>query len=392
MEPERTPEAAELLDRALRQVGTHALMLLDRRGAIVGWFAGAERLFGYTAEEVVGRNVSILFTPEDLARNLSEWEMRTAAGASDAEDDRWQVRKDGGRVWVSGTLTALRDDAGRVIGFAKITRNRTDQKSQVETLEGRIAALRAAAGRKDRLIATLAHELRTPLAAIAGAAQLLSPPGGGRGGAGGAAESGGGGRPGVEEMAVGVVRRQVEAMSRLIDGLLEGARAAVGKVQLRRERVVLQEVLAAAIEACRPAIDARTQELRVLGTDVPIRLQADPGRLRQVFVNLIDNARKYTPPGGTIWVTLTAEGEDAVVRVKDTGAGIAADAMPHIFDLFAQAETANAPAEGLGVGLSLARDLVALHDGSVQATSDGVGKGAEFTVRLPLKEEMMNDE
>src|SRR4051794_38211454 len=271
--------ARRLLDLALEQVGTHALVLLDAGGTIVGWMAGAERLFGYRADEIVGKPSAALFTPEDVQKDLSAWEIKTAGGSGESEDDRWQVRKDGGRIWVSGTLTALRDEQGRLLGFAKIMRNRTDQKSQVETLEGRVAALQQARQRKNNFIATLAHELRNPLSAVSSAAALLAQC-----------------EPQSPDLsfAVATVRRQVEFMGRMIDDLLEVARSAAGKVDLRRERVVLQDLVARAVETCRPSIDKQTHELQLLLPDVPIQLDADAGRLHQVLVNLIDNAAKYT--------------------------------------------------------------------------------------------------
>jgi PAS domain S-box-containing protein len=369
MSDERSALARRLLDLALGEVGTHAVVLLDPGGVIVGWLAGAERLFGYTADEIVGRNASVLFTPEDLEKDLSSWELKTAAASGESEDDRWQVRKDGGRIWVGGTLTALRDERGELLGFAKIMRNRTDQKSQVETLEGRVAHLQRAEERKNAFIATLAHELRNPLSALSNATRLLEPCE--------AAEPG-------TALAVGTIRRQAEFMGRMVDDLLEVARTAAGKVELRKERVVLQEVVRRAVETCRPAIDERTHVVQPLLPDVPVHLDADPARLQQVFVNLLQNAVKYTEYGGTIWVKATTEGDEAVVRVQDTGVGIPPEVMPHIFDLFTQAEFAARSPGGLGIGLSVVRDYVALHGGTVQAASDGLGKGSEFTVRLPL--------
>lgn len=161
---------SRLLESAMGQVGTHAVVLLDPKGIVVGWLAGAERLFGYEPAEIIGQDCSVLFTPEDLERDLSSWERQTARASGESEDDRWQVRKDGGRIWVSGTLTALRDERGELLGFAKVMRNRTDQKLQVETLESRIADLQEAEQRKNAFISTLAHELRNPLAALTNAA------------------------------------------------------------------------------------------------------------------------------------------------------------------------------------------------------------------------------
>jgi PAS domain S-box-containing protein len=364
------PQSAEedLLDLALREVSTLALILLDPKGVIVRWLAGAERLFGYKAEEIIGKNVCMLFTPEDVKRELSAWELNTARDSGESEDDRWQVRKDGGRIWVSGTLTALRDSRGALVGFAKVIRNRTDQKFQFETLESRIAGFHGAEKRKNDFIATLAHELRNPLNAINSACALLaeydtSPD---------------------KEMALGTIRRQVEFIDRMLRELLDGARAATGKVSLKKERVAVQDIVSQAIEVCRPKIEQQTHELLPLMPDIPIMLDADPLRLRQVFVNLLENAVKYTRHGGTIWVKATTEGNEAVVRVQDTGIGISPDVMPHIFDLFTQGEIALPAEGGLGIGLSVVKEIVGLHGGTVQATSDGLGKGSEFTVRLPL--------
>ena len=365
--------SATLVDRlresALAQVTTHALILLDPDGMIVGWLAGAERLFGYTADEIVGQNVSVLFTPEDIQRGQSAWEQMTANASGSSEDDRWQLRKDGGRIWVSGTLTALRDEQGGRLGFAKIMRNETDQKLHVDSLESRAAASQEAGERKNNFIAALGHELRNPLAAVVNATQLLQP---------------------CEQLspetalAVSMIQRQAEFMGRMVDDLLEVTRVAAGKVELHREPVVLQDIIGDAVETCRPAVDERTQVLHQLLPEVPIELEADAIRLRQVFVNLIANAAKYTQHGGTIWIKASTEGDEAVVRVRDTGVGIAPDLMPHIFELFTQAEFAGTSEGGLGIGLSLVRDTVRLHGGSVQANSDGLGKGSEFTVRLPL--------
>jgi two-component system CheB/CheR fusion protein len=361
--------ASRLLEVAMGQVDTHAVILLDSNGVIVGWLAGAERLFGYEPDEIIGQNGSVLFTPEDLEKDLFTWEHQTARASGESEDDRWQVRKDGGRIWVSGTLAVLRDERGELLGFAKVMRNQMDQKSQVETLESRIATLEQSEQRKNAFISTLAHELRNPLSALSNAAYLLK-----------------GCESASPEMAlaVGMVRRQVEFLGRMVEDLLEVARTAAGKVEIHKERVVLQEILQQAVETCRPSHDERTQVLHLLLPEAPIRLDADPTRLRQVFINLVQNAAKYTEYGGTIGIRATVEGDVAVVRVQDTGVGIPPEVMPHIFDLFTQAEFASRSQGGLGIGLSVVKDYVALHGGTVQVASDGLGKGSEFTVRLPL--------
>jgi PAS domain S-box-containing protein len=369
MSEEHSALASRLLDLVMGRVSTHAVILLDPNGVIVGWLAGAERLFGYEAGEIIGQNFSVLFIPEDLEKDLSSLEQKTARASGESEDDRWHVRKDGGWIWVSGTLTALRDQQGELLGFAKVVRNQTDLKSQIETLESRLAAAQQAEHRKNAFISTLAHELRNPLSALSNATHLLKQ-----------FESA------SPEMAltVGMVKRQVEFMGRMVDDLLEVARTAAGKVELHKERVALREIIDQAVETCRSSLGERSQSLHLLLPEVEIPLDADPTRLRQVFINLVRNAAKYSESGGTIWVKVTVEGDEAVVRVQDTGVGIAPEVMPHIFDLFTQAEVASRSQGGLGIGLSVVMDYVALHGGTVQAASDGLGKGSEFTVRLPL--------
>ena len=367
--PERSELCNRLLDLTLQQSESHAVVLLDAQGVIVGWLGAAERLFGYSADEIIGQPAHVLFTPEDRAGDLSLWELKTAEGSGESEDDRWQLRKDGGRIWVNGTLTALRDEQGRLLGFAKVMRNRTDMKSQIETLESRVSSLQTNANRKNNFISTLAHELRNPLNAMATAEQLLS--------------TDTTASPDVK-FASGIIRRQVEFMRRMIDDLLDVFRSAIGRVELHKKRIALQDVVRQSIETCRPAIEERAHSLHESMPDVPVHLDGDPVRLHQVFVNLITNAAKYTRDGGRIWIKAATEGDDAVIRVQDTGIGIPPDVMPHIFELFTQAEFDTRRQGGLGIGLAVVKETVELHGGSVQAVSDGEGKGSEFTVRLPL--------
>jgi PAS domain S-box-containing protein len=366
-----SPIAQRLLSLALRHARTHALVLLDPDGKIVGWLAGAERLFGYSPDEIFGSDLAVLFTAEDVTNDLARTELETAIGSGEAEDDRWQVRKDGGRVWISGTLTPLRDEQGNLAGFCKIMRNRTDQKTQVETLESRIESLRHAHDRKNNFISTLAHELRNPLAAMSNAVELLSQKGPLP--------------PDHLHFAAGIVSRQVEFMRRMVNDLLELAGSAAGKVSLNVERLNLQDVITGAVEVTRASIDRHGHHLHQLMPGSPIHLDGDSVRLQQVVVNLIENAAKYTPENGNVWVKVTSEADEAVVRVQDDGLGIAPEVMPHIFDLFTQAENRGTSDGGLGIGLSVVKDTVEMHGGTVQVVSDGPGKGSEFIVRLPLQ-------
>lgn len=228
---------------------------------------------------------------------------------------------------------------------------------------------READRRKDEFLAMLAHELRNPMAPILNALHLLREQGGGP----------------AAEQAREVAERQVRHLARLVDDLLDVSRISSGKIHLRKGRVELGEIVARAVETARPLIAARRHELSVSLPDEPIPLEADTARLEQVLANLLNNAAKYTEPGGRLAIEARREGEAAVVRVRDNGIGIAPELLPRIFDLFTQADRSLDRSQGgLGIGLTLVRSLVELHGGSVTAASAGVGKGSEFVVRLPL--------
>jgi PAS domain S-box-containing protein len=247
-------------------------------------------------------------------------------------------------------------------GLGILTRDVSEQKRAEE-------ALKEADRRKDEFIATLAHELRNPLAPVRNAVQVLKKKG----------------TPDPEvTWAREVIERQVAQMARLLDDLLDVSRLSLHKLRLRKGRVTLASVIDSALETSRPLIDAGRHELRVTLPDEPVHLDADPVRLAQVFANLLNNAAKYTDRGGVIRLTAERGGGEVVATVKDTGIGIAAEVLPRIFETFSQATPALERAQGgLGIGLSLVRGLVELHGGSVVARSDGPGAGSEFTVRLP---------
>jgi CheY-like chemotaxis protein len=231
-------------------------------------------------------------------------------------------------------------------------------------------ALKEADRRKDEFLATLAHELRNPLAPIRNAVELMR-----RGSGDGA----------VTEMARSVMERQVGQMVRLVDDLLDISRITRGKLHLRKERVELAAVVTRAVEASRPLIDAQAHNLTVTLPQEPVHLEADPIRLAQVLSNLLTNAAKYTEKGGHIWLTAERHGAWVVLSVRDTGIGIAAGDLPRLFEMFSQVAPALERSQGgLGIGLALVRVLVELHGGGVEARSAGPGRGSEFTVRLPV--------
>jgi signal transduction histidine kinase len=232
----------------------------------------------------------------------------------------------------------------------------------------RVEELTTANRRKDEFLAMLSHELRSPLAAIQNAVRLLSsqtetPP---------------------RQKTQALIERQVRRMTQLVDDLLDISRISHGRLHLQRERIDLRVVVSNAIETLELDINERHQRLTTALPDAPVWLQADPWRLEQVFVDLLANASRYTDAGGELAVWVDTRDGQAVVGIRDSGIGIAPDALPHIFDLFKQADQAAPRSKsGLGIGLALVRNLVELHGGSVTAASAGIGQGSEFTVRLP---------
>ena len=231
--------------------------------------------------------------------------------------------------------------------------------------------------RKDEFLATLAHELRNPLAPIRNAVQILKMS-----------------RIDAEtaQQTRDVLERQVHQLVRLVDDLLDVSRVMRGKIELRKEPIELASVVARAVETAQPLIEAQRHELDISLPPDSLLLDVDPVRLAQVIGNLLTNAAKYTEAEGRIWLTGRREGGEAVLRVRDNGIGIAPDMLPHVFELFVQADHASTRSQGgLGIGLTLVKSLVKMHGGSVAAFSAGLGKGSKFIVRLPLSAAIVRD-
>ncbi|HZT97973.1 MAG TPA: ATP-binding protein [Chloroflexota bacterium] len=461
---------------------------MDPEGNVASWNEGAQRILGYTTEEILGKPGALFFTEEDRRSGLPERELRTAAETGKATDENWLVSKQGLRFWASGATTALRDESGGLRGFVKILRDLTERRQAEErireseerlrvalwagqmgtwrwripqdeqvlddsllrlmglppgqgvlSLEGFLKAvhaedrdrvraefercrdegailniefrvswpdgsihwlkdhgkmlrgpdspfmtgaavditdrkqmedqLRDADRRKDEFLAMLGHELRNPLAPLRGVIETLQ-------------------RQQLDgpalERAYAMMDRQVVHMSRLVDDLLDVSRIARGLVELSKEPVNLVEVADQAVEMAMPAIEGRGHELSLTLPRKPLRVEGDATRLTQVIFNLLNNAAKYTDPRGKIWLTVERDTEQAVLRVRDNGTGMKPDLVPRVFDLFIQGErTLDRSQGGLGLGLTLVKQLVEMHGGTVEARSDGPGQGSEFTVRLP---------
>ena len=362
------------IDRLLRlhseQTTDQASLLLDPEGRITWCNPTALRMFGYAPDELVGQYFHRIFTPEDVEEGVPDYELHVARRSADMNNDRWLLRSDGSRFWASGSTTALRDDEGNVIGFGKTLRNRTDLKEQIETLRNRAEALMKADEHKNIFLSTLSHELRNPLAPLVNALQLIRMTAPGNA---------------ALQYPIKLIERQVEFIRRLVDDLLDVTRISAGKIQLELQPTDLRDVIARAVDSTRPLIAQRRHTLEQNILAAPIVIAADAGRLEQVFVNLLNNAAKYTPEGGRIEVRASMGQTEALVHVMDTGVGIPKEMQSNIFELFTQVAASLSRADGgLGIGLSLVKNLVELHGGSVQVRSEGPGRGSEFIVRLPL--------
>ncbi len=324
------------------------------------------RLVGLkSAEEAAKVKVADFFFPEDQTFIMKEFfpeVLREGQGSVEIRFRRFDTEE---AVWMLYNVFFLRDPDGEPIGLATVSRDITLRKRAED-------ALKAADRRKDEFLATLAHELRNPLAPICNATHVLLHD---------AAPT-----MSLRDLSLlGMIERQGRHLARLVDDLMEVSRITRGKIELKMQQVDLADVLRHVIETTQPIIDRAGHELRVNLPAAPTTLEADPVRLAQVFTNLLDNAAKYTERGGSIGLTAAVAGNQAVITVSDSGVGIPAEMLPRVFDLFTQVDRSLGRAQGgLGIGLALVNNLLNLHGGTVEAQSDGLGRGSAFVVRLPL--------
>jgi len=481
-------QAAALL-AAIVATSDDAIVSKTLDGEILSWNAAAERLFGYTAEEAVGKPIMLIIPPERSHEEATILR-RLRAGERVEHFETQRRAKDGRLIDISVTVSPVRDANGVIIGASKIARDIGERKRAAETLratqehlqvvtdnmavavlrcsrdfrylwvspgctawhgrpasemvgrkiaevlgqaafdtvrpyidrvlsgervefeiqvpyqhiasrwvkavyvpthdstgqiDGWVAvlmdttnhhsledALREADRRKDEFLAVLAHELRNPLAPIRNSLHIMrllvrNDP--------------------TADSAAEMMERQVHHMVRLVDDLMEVSRITRGSIELRKERIDLAGIVRSAVETSRPLIDGARHQLLIAVPTEPLTLEGDPVRLTQVIANLLNNAAKYTNAGGQIRLTIRREGDDVSISIQDTGVGIAADMLPRVFDPFVQGARSTIHAQGgLGIGLTLVKRLVELHGGTVEARSEGGGKGSEFVVRLPLAE------
>ncbi|WP_061121694.1 CheR family methyltransferase [Caballeronia sp. INML2] len=365
----------ERLKLAALTTDDYAIIVQDSDGTILSWNRGAHRMFGFEEHEVVGKPIDLIFVPEDRP-GAALAERETAKKEGRAEDERWHLRKDGRKIYCSGVTTSI--DTVGFKGLAKIARDLTDRKSVESQQQLQLAlerAIRAQAEtvnrQKDEFFAVLSHELKNPLNLIHVKAELLSR------------------SPEVKDIALvqdaaDAIQRSVLGQSKIIDDLLDLSRVRTGKLALHFSPVNLASVLRAIVEASDAEAANKQIRMAVSGVDAPLTIQADPVRLEQMIWNVVRNALKFTPHGGRVNLSLTRDDRYVCIEVCDTGQGIAPDFLPKVFDMFSQADGGGRRDRGgLGIGLSLTKQLAEMHGGRIEGTSAGLGQGSCFRLWLP---------
>jgi PAS domain S-box-containing protein len=475
----------DIYRKAIEEIRDYAIFMMDVDGIVTNWNVGAEHILGYTEAEIIGKDGSKFFLPEDRAKDVPAKELAAAATFGRAEDERWHTRRDGSRFWASGVVTPVHDQTGKLIGFSKVMRDMTERNKLTEErdrffalsvdllcivhLDGRFQRVnpafhevlgfteeeflamnifqllhpddvgptnevyeRLAAGEpvtfmenrlrtkdgaykwvawsyfpvpedglafgvgrdvtelrqiqevlrqraeelehanrvKDEFLATMSHELRTPLTSILGWSRLLQ--------SNQLSDK-------EKERAIQVIQRNAEAQSKLIEDLLDVSRIISGKLKIESQPVSFASITEGVVNSLGPAINAKQLQLKTMIDPSAGPILGDPTRLQQIVTNLLSNAIKFTQNGGTIYVSLERRDSHVRLEVRDTGVGIAAEHLPHVFERFRQVDSSNVRAHGgLGLGLAIVDYLVRQQAGIVSAESEGLGKGATFTVEFPL--------
>jgi PAS domain S-box-containing protein len=346
----------------VESVVDYAIFMLDPDGIVVSWNTGAQRIKGYHREEIIGKHVSRFYTAEDKDAGKPWEELATARRTGRVETEGWRIKKNGERFWARAVVNAVHDSEGRLRGFAKVTQDLTERRHSEE--------LQKTAQNVNEFIAMLAHELRNPLAPIRNAVQVMAQVPAG---------------DGAHEAMRQTIDRQSAQLAHIVDDMIDISRITRGGLNIERTPLEIAEVVRRAVETAKPLIETGKHRLEVALPARPVFVHGDVHRLTQLLANVLNNAARYTAEGGKITVRAGAEDGRAVLRVSDTGRGIAPDMIERIFDMFVQGR---APLQrvggGLGIGLALARKIAELHGGSLEAHSEGENRGSEFILRLPL--------
>ena len=360
---------------ALVESSEDAIVSTTLEGVITSWNLAAEKLFGYSAAEAIGRHIALIIPPERQAEE-DEVLAKVRRGEAVRSLETVRLRKDGRRVDISLTVSPIRSSSGAIMGASKIARDITERK-RTEAERARLLAqeqearneAEAANRSKDQFLAVLSHELRTPLNAIYGWARMLHD---------------GSVDPAFRQRAADAIFRNAKAQLQLVEDLLDVSRVVTGNMRLEIVPVDLAAVIEAAADTVRPAASVKDIRLEVRVESSGTIVAGAPTRLQQVVWNLLSNAVKFTPRGGSVEIELRRDGSEVQIVVRDTGEGIAPDLLPHVFERFRQGDSSSTRAHGgLGLGLALVRHIIDLHGGTVDVESAGPGHGATFTVRLP---------
>lgn len=370
-------KSEERYHRLISSVKSYALFATDLRGVATTWNEGVERLLGYARDEFIGLTTERLFSAEDVAKGVHRQELQIAAEEGSSANDLWLLQKDGTPFFAACSFSRATDAAGHVTGFSVVLRDRTAWKlaqQERDALLERERAVRQEAEQasrlKDEFLATLSHELRSPLNAIVGWVHIARRHAGDNG-----------------ELArsLDTIERNVRAQTQIVNDLLDMSRIMTGQVRLDMQTIDLRDAVSNAVEAVRPAADAKRVRIeKELEASIGWT-KVDPARLQQILWNLFANAVKFTPPGGRVRVALERANSHAEIVVQDSGVGIAPNFLPFVFERFRQEDSSTTRRHGgLGLGLSIVKSLAELHGGSVRASSPGEGQGATFTVALPI--------
>ncbi|MDO8433869.1 MAG: ATP-binding protein [Candidatus Binatus sp.] len=369
---------SELFRKMVEEVTDYAIFILDPEGHVASWNSGAERMKGYTANEIIGQHFSCFYPAEE--RDLKpRRELERAVAEGRIEDEGWRIRKDGSRFIANVVITALREKSGELQGFAKVTRDVTERKrAEEERLhlareQEALAQSQLAVSARDEFLALLSHELRNPLSAISTALYVL-------------------GRVLLPDQKarrhLEIIERQARHLTKLVNDLLDLSRFTAGKINLERRPTDILEYAQNSIQTLTPEIQAYQHELKIVAGAAPVIVDADPVRLEQMIKNLLENSLKYTPSGGKIEIAIGVEGQFGTLSVSDNGIGIDPAMMPRLFDPFTQEKDVAARSQGgLGLGLAVVKRLAEQHGGTIAAHSDGKGLGSKFTLKLPLQAE-----
>ncbi len=358
----------------------YAIFTFDALGKITSWNWGAQRLFGYDENEILGKHTRILFTHEDQENGIPEEEIEKARQQGTAEDERWHLRKDGSKFFCSGVTSVLKDTSN---GFAKIARDLTQVKEEESRREALFEQecetrkkMEVAAKMRDEFFAVLSHELKQPLNLITMNAEMLKRTPEARS------------LPKVQEAAE-IIRGAAQSQATLINDLLDLSRAQTGKLHLDKKHIDLVPLIERVIQSFEEDIAHKKLQLKQTIHVQSLIYHADATRFEQIIWNLICNAIKFTPDNGHLHVKLEKDDQHFELTVEDSGKGIEKHYLPFIFEMFNQAESSTTRVHGgMGIGLALAKELVESHGGHIMATSAGLGKGAQFTIKFPLLPDM----